>query len=243
MEKTHIFFDLETTGLGKDCDIVQIATVHENGKTFNRYIIPEADIGEGATKVNGITKVNGELYKDDEKLHYAVKPYDGLKEFLDWINENNEGKNVILIAHNALRFDAPILINNILKYKVKKIGNLCKSITGFGDTILAFKGWGFNGPFNQQALMSIFGMNIVQSHDALQDAQGLKALVTIAAGFRNVSPKTFLPWFKYTRNVYRSELTKELSNLRTTELIRQNHPIPNYMAPKNYNDLSCISYC
>ena len=52
MEKTHIFFDLETTGLGKDCDIVQIATVHENGKTFNRYIIPEADIGEGATKVN-----------------------------------------------------------------------------------------------------------------------------------------------------------------------------------------------
>jgi DNA polymerase III epsilon subunit-like protein len=58
MEKTHIFFDLETTGLGKDCDIVQIAAVHENGKTFNRYIIPEVDIEEDATKINGITKVN-----------------------------------------------------------------------------------------------------------------------------------------------------------------------------------------
>jgi DNA polymerase III alpha subunit (gram-positive type) len=223
MKKTHIFFDLETTGLGKDCDIVQIAAVHENGKTFNKYIIPEADIEEEASKVNGITKVNvitnvngipkvnSELYKNGQQLHFAVHPFYGLNEFLDWINENNEGKNVILIAHNALRFDAPVLINNIEYYGVEEFGNLCNIITGFGDTYLAFKDWGFNGPFKQQALMTSFGMNAVQSHDALQDAKDLKNLVARAArayskyakenGFGGISAKKFLQKFKYTRNV------------------------------------------
>ena len=68
-----IYYDLETTGLDADAEILQIAAkTRSNGRenVFNRYLFPEAEITSGATSVNGLTKFNGQLYKNG---HVVIK--------------------------------------------------------------------------------------------------------------------------------------------------------------------------
>ncbi|XP_052098489.1 uncharacterized protein LOC127733178 [Mytilus californianus] len=52
--ESKVFFDLETTGLGRNCDITQIAAkIGEN--VFQKYVIPRVDIHIEASRVTGIT--------------------------------------------------------------------------------------------------------------------------------------------------------------------------------------------
>ena len=59
---SRIFFDLETTGLGRDADIVQISAVCKD-KVYNRYVLPNKNISSGASAATGITydRLNGVL--------------------------------------------------------------------------------------------------------------------------------------------------------------------------------------
>ncbi|KAJ8301777.1 hypothetical protein KUTeg_020764 [Tegillarca granosa] len=61
---SFIYFDLETTGLEKDSDIIQIAAIHGE-ETFSIYCMPMKEISPNATKVNGLTKRDGKLYKEE----------------------------------------------------------------------------------------------------------------------------------------------------------------------------------
>ncbi|RVE71509.1 hypothetical protein OJAV_G00052520 [Oryzias javanicus] len=45
-----VFFDLETTGLGPNCEIIQLAAV-SGGHSLNLYVVPRARIERGAAKV------------------------------------------------------------------------------------------------------------------------------------------------------------------------------------------------
>ena len=56
-----VVFDLETTSLYSECEIVQIAAT--DGEThFNEYILPAGNINWKASKVNGISKNCGKLF-------------------------------------------------------------------------------------------------------------------------------------------------------------------------------------
>ena len=85
MIEVDIYFDLKTTGISTQSEIIQIGAVHENGATYTRPLLPQGDIEEGASFVNGYTKRNGRLFKDERLIENAVSPRDGLIEFLDWI--------------------------------------------------------------------------------------------------------------------------------------------------------------
>jgi hypothetical protein len=85
MIEVDIYFDLKTTGISTQSEIIQIGAVHENGATYTRPLLPQGDIEEGASFVNGFTKRNGRLFKDELEIENALSPRDGLFEFLDWI--------------------------------------------------------------------------------------------------------------------------------------------------------------
>lgn len=55
-----VFFDLETSGLKGDCEILQISA-RCGSHLFNKYIHPRYPIPESASNVNGITKDGRDL--------------------------------------------------------------------------------------------------------------------------------------------------------------------------------------
>lgn len=81
--ESRVFFDLETTGLGKNSDIIQIiAKVGE--VVFQKYVIPMVDIQLEASKVTGITYSHSIniMYVHGEKVE-AIFIQKALLEFLE----------------------------------------------------------------------------------------------------------------------------------------------------------------
>ena len=59
---TVCFFDLETTDLSDDCEIVQVSTVDFDGlRLFEQYAYRNGSIRFGSTEVTSITKSSGKL--------------------------------------------------------------------------------------------------------------------------------------------------------------------------------------
>jgi DNA polymerase III alpha subunit (gram-positive type) len=200
MSDAHIFFDVESTGLGKHSDIIQIGAVHQNGRTYKNFIIRSCEIKEDATRVNGFTTSRGRLYRHYIEIRDAVSPHQGLNDFLDWVWNNSRGRDV-LIAHNCFQFDAPVLINNILNHNVEDLAGICRVISGFGDTLESFRERYPNERFHSQAsLMRRFEMRD-QSHDALDDADDLMSLVQLAAEELQIYHYSFITSVESTRNI------------------------------------------
>ncbi len=104
---------------------------------------------------------------------------------MDWINESKSSPDdkVILIAHNAFRFDAPVLINNMLK-----AGMYCDAIFGFADTLVSFKKlFPELEAYNLKYLMKKFGIVEDQTHEGLQDAKDLREVITRALEVKEVT--------------------------------------------------------
>ena len=75
-----IVFDLETTGLESNCEIISIGAIAvnwENGGELDKgryegHIVPRMGIPSEVTQVNGFTKEGGMLYKHGEIVEDAV---------------------------------------------------------------------------------------------------------------------------------------------------------------------------
>ena len=65
-----VFFDLETTGLNtKEDEIVQIAALAWPGsEEFSVFVLPNVEISEGASNVNGMTIQYGQLVRNGRVL-------------------------------------------------------------------------------------------------------------------------------------------------------------------------------
>ncbi len=96
-EKTSVVFDLETTGLSvQNCRITEIGAVKiRDGKVldrFNIFVDPEEPIPEEIVRLTGIT---------DEMVKGAPKEAEALRQFFDFLGKDEDGREVLLIAHNA----------------------------------------------------------------------------------------------------------------------------------------------
>ncbi len=99
---------------------------------------------------------------------------------MDWISKSKSSPDdkVILIAHNAFRFDAPVLINNMLK---------------FADTLVSFKKFFPElDAYNLKYLMKKFGIVEDQTHEGLQDAKDLKEVITRALEVKDITFEDFV---------------------------------------------------
>ena len=101
----HIYFNVETTSLGDDNEIVQLSAVTENS-SYNLYVVPETHILSHASKITGLTVVGNNLMLKGAPVP-TVSIYDCLSDFILW-GQTIE-KPVLLYGHNV-KFDAKALV-------------------------------------------------------------------------------------------------------------------------------------
>uniref|UniRef100_A0AAV2KLA0 Exonuclease domain-containing protein n=1 Tax=Knipowitschia caucasica TaxID=637954 RepID=A0AAV2KLA0_KNICA len=75
-----VFFDLETTGLSRDCEVVQLAAV-SSSHSLNLYILPRGAMERGASRVTGLRVHKNALYLHQRPL-LCTPPTEALLAFL-----------------------------------------------------------------------------------------------------------------------------------------------------------------
>jgi DNA polymerase III epsilon subunit-like protein len=62
-EENYIIFDLETAGIERQSEILQIGAIDlkDNTKKFGAYVTPNGNIHPRASRVNGLTRGPGSL--------------------------------------------------------------------------------------------------------------------------------------------------------------------------------------
>ncbi|XP_069135615.1 uncharacterized protein [Argopecten irradians] len=171
-EQPLIFIDLETTGLARTSDIVQISAICDKDR-FNIYTAPTQPISLEASQATGLTYVGG-ILKHNGQIVQTTDIKAGLEQFVEYLQKY---KDPILIGHNIQNFDVPILINQLNKYDL--ISKLNTSASGFIDTLkLAKRIW--KKPliknYKQETLVNFFlGINY-EAHNAMADVISLQQL-------------------------------------------------------------------
>ena len=115
-----VFFDIETTSIGKNAEICQLSAVTENGKTYSTFIMPNGSVSPSASRVNKLTieNVNGKrtLCKNSYPVSTASLQV-ALKSFSTFLHQysfepNKNNVVTVLIGHNSSTFDVPTLLRN-----------------------------------------------------------------------------------------------------------------------------------
>ncbi len=107
-----VFFDLETTDFDHRSrharvQICQIGAYFQSGKKkFDKYLVPTCPVSPGATRVNKLSVVDGELFKDGKLVKNAQDAREGLMEFMNFLAEEvvkgDEDVKIVLVRN----FDA-----------------------------------------------------------------------------------------------------------------------------------------
>jgi len=83
-----VFLDLETTGLGPDADICQLAAVCGD-KSFDLYTMPIKPISSGASAVTGLTVKDNKMYHNRKEVD-SVPVSEALAGFISFISAIGE---------------------------------------------------------------------------------------------------------------------------------------------------------
>ena len=135
-----VYFDLETTGLIDlfDPDILQIGAITADcSDSFDKFIHPvNKSTNSQSEAVNNIkydsrTESLYLHFETGRRLCKTIPIKTGLLEFIIWLRNQSHrsGSKVILVAYNAFKFDAPILLKKIQECNLK---------TEFFDTCCGF---------------------------------------------------------------------------------------------------------
>uniref|UniRef100_UPI00398E3FEA protein PML-like isoform X2 n=1 Tax=Pristiophorus japonicus TaxID=55135 RepID=UPI00398E3FEA len=123
-----VFFQLQTTGMGKDCEIVQVAAV-SGERIFVKYILPNRPILAGAAAINGLQVMDGVLC-----LREVPQPTCSLAEamaaFLQFLQSLDRP---LLAGHNIWVRDCQIVYKAWGDLFMKD--QFARCVTGFLDTL------------------------------------------------------------------------------------------------------------
>ncbi|XP_042364518.1 protein PML-like [Plectropomus leopardus] len=171
-QQSLVFFDLETTGLGQSCEIVQLAAV-SGGHSLNLYVIPRCRMQRGAAKVTGFRVHRQRLY-----LHRQLVLTNSLREVLvSFIAFLQMLGCPLVIGHNIRRFDCRLLARALDELDLR--ADFESAVSGCVDTLpLAremLKELGLQSFRQENLVRELLGMNY-KAHDALEDVRALQAL-------------------------------------------------------------------
>ncbi len=132
-----VFYDLETTSLRKDSEIIAIGAVTPRGCEFDEYIKPTIDVHPRATEKNGLRLCrdrNALVNANNGKIIPSSDRATGLLKFINHLKKvSTNGENEIIlvshkafhhnsqgnffscwqVAHNNFQFDSIVLENNL----------------------------------------------------------------------------------------------------------------------------------
>jgi DNA polymerase III epsilon subunit-like protein len=107
-----VFMDLETTDKevwDRRTRIVQIAHVTGDGRTYESKVRADQRITAGALKVIAIR---------DAHLVKARPCKDVLEDWLRTVDQQRKGAPVVLVAYNGIKFDFPLLFNEMHRWDI-----------------------------------------------------------------------------------------------------------------------------
>ncbi|XP_042352497.1 DNA polymerase III PolC-type-like [Plectropomus leopardus] len=170
--KTIVFFDLETTGLDTYvCDIIQVSAICGE-RVFNVYTLPRRALTESAKQVTGFTVSDDGLFLHGRPVD-TVPLVDALTSFIDFLRSFR--RPVLLAAHNARRFDAPVLTRVLRTLFLRQ--EFQQVVSGFVDTFLLSKNlYRDLGSHSQEYMVRHFLGMAYEAHNAVEDARMLQEL-------------------------------------------------------------------
>ncbi|XP_033491725.2 DNA polymerase III PolC-type-like [Epinephelus lanceolatus] len=170
--KTIVFFDLETTGLDTAvCDIIQVSAICGE-RVFNVYTLPRRPLTESARQVTGFTVTDGSLFLHGKSVD-TVPLVDALTSFISFLRSFR--CPVLLAAHSAKRFDAPVLTRVLRRLSLHQ--EFQQVVSGFVDTFLLSKNLYRNlSSHSQQYMVRHFLGRTYEAHNAVEDATMLQEL-------------------------------------------------------------------
>ncbi len=153
-----VVYDTETTGLDLRRDqIIQISAIRltpegEIADTFDQMVVPTVPISEGAQRTHHQTL-------NDILRRGGIPTESALKKFLAFSD------GMVLVGHNSLRFDAPLL-----RRQLRERGLPLPNILGEYDTLPIARQFLPKSPnYTLDTLCGTFGIVNEAAHDALGD--------------------------------------------------------------------------
>jgi len=174
---TTVFFDVETTSLKKDCDLIQLSAC-SNDDLFSRYIMPTQSISSPATEVTGITFSNGIMRHHGSAVE-AVTLSSCLCDFIEWLKKYQP---VLLAAHNCKRFDSFRLLYHLSQTQdAALMTSFLEYVGGFADTLPMFRSM-YKGElvnYKQETIAThVLGTDFTyEAHNASADVTVLQKVV------------------------------------------------------------------
>ncbi|XP_062599938.1 uncharacterized protein LOC134261526 [Saccostrea cucullata] len=172
--ENFIHFDLETTGLERTSDIVQLSAVC--GTTvMNRYVMPRKKMSLAASKVTGIrvSLHDNQMFCKGEKVE-SVTIQTALLDFIEFLKGF---ENPVLVGHNILSFDIPVLLHKLSEFHLKKeflsTVHLCIDTLKLARRLFKKD---IVGNYKQQTLVSVLLNKEYAAHDAKEDVMLLQEL-------------------------------------------------------------------
>ena len=170
--KSLVMFDIETTGLGRDSEITQIAAVLGD-TSFQTYVIPRCNITENAANVTGISFSCNKMYVHGVEVQ-ASSINQALLDLIEYLRSKHRP---ILVGHNLTNIDIPVLTNKLLEFGLNK--EFCTVVCGYVDTLKmskrAFKKAEVEN-FRQETLVKKFLNISYGAHNAFDDVCSLQQL-------------------------------------------------------------------
>lgn len=104
---SYIFYDVETTGLNRNSDILSLAAIKCNDQfeiqsVYNEYFLYGAEVPSGAVAVHGLTAQKLEFLADRDFMQAAPDVYKFFSE-----------QGATLGGHNIEQYDNKVLIYNL----------------------------------------------------------------------------------------------------------------------------------
>ena len=150
-----LIMDTETTGLGDDDEIIELAILNQDGeKLYHNYFYPSKEVEPGAAEVNHLTQ--DVLAKLD-----AVDFVDEADKIIDIIKSSG----IPVLGHN-LKFDVKMFTQTCKKYGVDVDENLFK---GYKDSMSIAKEWLKSASYSLNNLTTLIGITREEQHNAADD--------------------------------------------------------------------------
>ena len=181
--------DLETTGLERKSEILQISCSPSNVETesFSENLFPERQIiNQAATQVHGISVDfrNGRktLMRRGTELA-AVSQTQGLTDFCTYLEHYSHSARIVLIAHNGDKFDFPVLINALERNNLLSVFLSINVLLLDSLTIVSKEMKQKDSPLQSCKRKSLSDLDqclikeMFDAHDAMEDAAALSQVL------------------------------------------------------------------